>query len=43
MSCPEMNNNSCSNNQGRNGYVFIVVLYILLAIILGCTNNNRYF
>ena len=31
MSCPE--NNNCK--RGNNGFVFIIVLYILLAIILG--------
>lgn len=34
MSCP---NNSCDAtcSKGTNGYVCIIVLYILLAIILG--------
>lgn len=31
MACQE---NTCQNN-GRSGYVIIIVLYILLAIILG--------
>jgi uncharacterized protein (TIGR01732 family) len=31
MSCQE--NNTCG--RGSNGFVFIIVLYILLAIILG--------
>lgn len=31
MACQE---NSCQHN-GRNGYLIIIVLYILLAIILG--------
>lgn len=46
MSCPETNNNtSCCTNRTRsgNGYVFIIVLYILLAIILGCSANNTYY
>ena len=44
MSCQD-NNVTCGNNtRCGNGFVFIIVLYILLAIILGCTtNNNRYF
>lgn len=32
MSC---NNNETCTTRGGNGFVFIVVLYILLAIILG--------
>ncbi|MBD9085394.1 sporulation protein YjcZ [bacterium] len=41
MSCPNSNNeckqnNQCSSNRGSgNGFVCIIVLYILLAIILG--------
>ncbi len=32
MSCQQNNENSCGNNLG---YVIIIVLYILLAIIIG--------
>lgn len=35
MSCPE-SHNSCNNTSKRsNGYLVIIILYILLAIILG--------
>lgn len=34
MSCNQAQTTSCENNSG-NGFVFIIVLYILLAIILG--------
>ena len=33
MSCPE--NNTVTNCRKGNGYVIIIILYILLAIILG--------
>lgn len=33
MSCPE--NNTVTNFRKGNGYVIIIILYILLAIILG--------
>lgn len=36
------NENGCMKNRG-NGFVFIVVLYILLVIILGGSFNNNYF
>jgi len=29
------NNASCNNNCGHNGFLVVIVLYILLAIILG--------
>lgn len=32
MAC---NNNSCGNTCGHNGFLVVIVLYILLAIILG--------
>jgi len=32
MACQE---NSCQNHGRNNGYIIIIVLYILLAIILG--------
>ncbi len=37
--------NECvnSNNQNRSGFLIIVVLYILLAIIIGSRSNNLYF
>jgi len=43
MSCQDNNVPCGNNNRGGNGFVFILVLYILLAIILGCTTNNRYY
>ena len=40
MSCN--NNENCETRRG-NGFVFIIVLYILLAIILGsCLNTCQY-
>ena len=39
MSCNEKNNHSCErrceHGKGGNGFVIIVVLYILLVVILG--------
>ena len=36
MSCGETNTTStCRGGSGRSGYIIIIVLYILLAIILG--------
>lgn len=34
MSCPE-NNTVTGCRRGNNGYLIIIILYILLAIILG--------
>jgi len=34
MSCNQSQTTSCEHNSG-SGFVFIIVLYILLAIILG--------
>lgn len=34
MSCNQGHTTSCENTSG-NGFVFVLVLYILLAIILG--------
>ena len=34
--------NNVSNNTG-SGFLIIIVLYILLAIILGSRSNNLYF
>ena len=34
MSCPKDEKQGC-NKKGNTGYVFIMVLYILLAIIIG--------
>lgn len=33
---------SCCDNRGDNGFLIIVVLYILLAIILGSRCNRGY-
>ncbi len=33
--------NCCHNNQG-SGFVFIIVVYILLVIILSNFSNNRF-
>lgn len=38
MACQE---NPCQNN-GRNGFLIIIVLYILLAIILGSSISSCY-
>ena len=39
-SCSSCNYNSCEyGNNGRCGFIIIVVLYILLAIILGSVYN----
>ncbi len=38
MSCPNENVTTCCGNSGRgtgNGYLVIIILYILLAIIIG--------
>jgi len=36
--------NDCNNNVGNSrGFLIIVVLYILLAIILGSRSNNMYY
>lgn len=35
--------NECNNNTNRSGFLIIVVLYILIAIILGSRSNNLYF
>ena len=32
--------NECNNNVNRSGFLIVVVLYILLAIILGSRSNN---
>lgn len=40
MSCPESNTSSNCRGGGRNGYIVVVVLYILLAIILGSAINR---
>lgn len=34
MACNQVQTTSCEHNSG-SGYVFVLVLYILLAIILG--------
>ena len=34
MSCPKDGKQGC-NPKNNNGYVFVIVLYILLAIIIG--------
>ncbi len=47
MSCNENTSTNCSNNSscGRNAFVILIVLYILLAIILGSglSRNNCYY
>ncbi len=35
MSCPKDEKQGCNKPRGNTGYVFIIVLYILLAIIIG--------
>ena len=38
--------NDCNNNvqvPGRSGFLIVVVLYILLAIILGSRSNNMFY
>lgn len=36
--------NECNNNVGnRSGFLIVVVLYILLAIILGSRSNNMFY
>lgn len=36
--------NECNNNQNYgSGFLIIVVLYILLAIIIGTRSNNFYY
>ena len=39
MACKNSNSNTpCTNtNKGNNGYLIIIILYILLAIIIGGT------
>ena len=43
MSCPETNTTTTCCRRSGNGYVFKIVLYILLAIILGCSAQNTYY
>ncbi len=39
--CSSCNYHSCEcGNNGRNGFIIVVVLYILLAIILGSVCNH---
>ena len=35
MSCQNNCENTCCTNRGGSGYIILIVLYILLAIILG--------
>ena len=35
MSCEKNCQNTCENNKRGSGYIILIVLYILLAIILG--------
>lgn len=35
-------NNECHGNRG-SGYLFVLVVYILLVIIIGSNNNSLYF
>lgn len=36
-------NNECSKSNGSNGGLVILVLYILLAILIGSRINNNYY